>query len=284
MNNKLNIPVYIITLNNRSKFDFKKYFNNVHYFKAVDARNKSPKEYYNQGIISQRVLLDFERGRKDHFAFSGIGGIGLFLSYRKLINELQNIKENVLICEEDCNIKNLDNFKRKVNLLNNENFDCVIFGPIETKKISKFKNLVEEQFKESNNIIQPYSLPEILKKDFKKWEDSYIGNHSIIWSPTGIKKIKYYLDKIIEQQLDFLIAFLSENKKINLLIEKDKTTSQILHKSTLQNDNECKLCDYDATKKKYNKSIYTHIKYYFYIFILVIIILVLCYYTYLYNR
>ena len=77
---KLDIPIYIITLNNSSKFDFKKYFNNVNYFKAVDARNKSPKEYYNQGIISQRALLDFERGRKDYFAFSGIGGIGLFLS------------------------------------------------------------------------------------------------------------------------------------------------------------------------------------------------------------
>ena len=29
---KLDIPVYIITLKNSSKFDFKRYFNNVNYY------------------------------------------------------------------------------------------------------------------------------------------------------------------------------------------------------------------------------------------------------------
>lgn len=276
MYDKLDIPVYIISLDNKSSFNFNKYFKNVNIFQAVDARKKNPRDYYNDGIISQRVLIDLERGRKDHFAFSGIGGIGLILTYRKLLEKLKNVNHNVLICEDDCMIDDIKEFRRKVELLQNENFDCAIFGPLDTKKISKFKNSVNQQFNESNNIIK-YNLPEKLKNDFYINKEIFYGTHSIIWSPTGIKKAIIYLNKLIEQQLDALFCFLSENNQLNLIIEKNKTTSQKQHKSNLANDKECKLCEYDVTKEKYNRNIYYYIKKYALLVLLVLIIIIMSY-------
>ena len=277
MYDKLDIHVYIISLDNKSSFNFNKYFKNVNIFQAVDARKKNPRDYYNDGIISQRVLIDLERGRKDHFAFSGIGGIGLILTYRKLLEQLKNVNHNVLICEDDCIIDNIKEFRRKVKLLENENFDCAIFGPLDTYKISKFKNSVNQQFNESNNIIK-YNLPEKLKNDFfVPINYNYIGNHSIIWSPTGIKKAITYLNQLIEQQLDYIISFLSENNQLKLIIEKDITTSQKQHKSNLANDKECKLCEYDVSKEKYNKNIYYYIKKYVFLVLLVLIIIIMSY-------
>ena len=85
---KLDIPVYIISLDNKSHFDFNKNFNNVTFYNAIDARNKKPLDFYNQGIISTRVYYDLENGRKNHWGFAGIGGIGLYLTHRKLFQEL----------------------------------------------------------------------------------------------------------------------------------------------------------------------------------------------------
>lgn len=268
MSNKLDIPVYIITLNNKSYYDFNKYFSNVNYFKAVDARKQTAQKYYDDGIISKRVLYDLQRGRKDHFAFSGIGGIGLILSYKKLINQLLDTKQNVLICEEDCNIDNILDFKRKVDLLKNQDFDCAIFGAHVWEK-----NNVNKQISQSNNIINAYSLPEKLKNDFNLLNSGFIFMHSVIWSPEGIKKINIYLDQLIEFQIDAFLSFLSEDNKLNVLIEKNNSTSQFLHMSTLGNDKDCKLCNYDAKSNKYATSIYDHINFYVILGIVTILII-----------
>ena len=221
----------------------------------------------------------FKKFRKYLMEKLSIEHITLYKSRSCFKNVLQ---ENILICEDDCNIYDLDNFKKKVNLLNNQNFDCAIFGPTDILNIiSKDKSCIEKNFEESNNIINKYTLPEILVEDFIYEKKNYYGNQSIVWSPKGIQKIKLYLEEKIEQQLDFFISFLSQNNKINMILEKNKTTSQFLHKSTLDNDTECKLCDYDATKNKFNKTAFVSIRYYFLTLVLVIIILVLCSYYYL---
>ena len=129
MSNKLNIPIYIISLNNESSFNFNNDFNNVNFVKAIDTRNKTPLEYLKPDIITPRVFNDLTNGRKDHFAFPGIGAIGLYLTYRKIINELENINKNILICENDCLIDNIPEFKKLVQLLEiNTSFDCAVFG------------------------------------------------------------------------------------------------------------------------------------------------------------
>jgi hypothetical protein len=233
----LDIPVYIISLDNRSTFDFSSYFTNINYIKAIDTRKKLPIDYLKDNIISWRVYNDIVNGRKDHFAFPGMGGIGLYLSYRKIINKLNelNLKNNVLIFEQDCLINNISEFSRKVNLLNNnkDNFDCAIFGAI-------YQNI--DKIDVSDSISN-------LSNDFDKCFN-YMLNQSIIWSPNGIKRVHNDINKIIDVQLDAFFSNMCLYDNLNLLLEKIKTTQQSIHISTLNNHTVCKLCDTSA--KGYN--------------------------------
>ena len=255
MVNKLNIPVHIISLHNKLEFDFNKYFNNVTIFPAIDSRGKKVRDYYDDGTITFRTMYDILNGRKDHHAFSGIGGIGLYLSYKKLIKQLQNSTQNILICEEDCFFTNIKSFARKLKLLKNKEFDCAVFG-------SDFHSI--NMFKQENF------------SDFIDSKENFYFAHSIVWSPSGIKKILPYLEKPIEVQLDSLFSSLYNNNKLNVLIEKNKTTIQAQHKSYLKNDRLCKLCDYDAKSNKYNFNIWIEIRIWIiYIAITLIILLIL---------
>jgi hypothetical protein len=271
----IDIPVYIISLKETSSYDFRKHFSNVNYFKAVDARKNTPRYYYDKGIISQRVLIDLERGRKEHWGFPSVGAIGLILSNKKLVEKLlaEGINENVLICEEDCLIKNIKEFERKVNLLKNKDFDCVVFGAGGFKKIIK-KTELDKQYNESNSIITGYIIPSELNNDFQHYKEYFMFTHSLIWSPKGLKKVIKYLNDTIELQLDGLFAFLSEKDHINLLVENKAITEQAEHFSTLGNDVECKLCNTNALDGKYNKTIIETI--YDFIKIITIIIIVIC--------
>ena len=272
----IDIPVYIISLKGTSTYDFSKHFSNVNYFQAVDARKNTPRYYYNKGIISQRVLMDLEDGRKHHYGFSGIGAIGLFLSYKKLVEKLieDGVNENVLICEEDCLIKNIKAFERKVNLLKNKDFDCAAMGSYKFENFMLKNSLLNKQYEDSNSIIINYIIPPELNNDFEHYNKYFILLHSVIWSPKGLKKVVKHLNNTIELQLDALLSFLSYNGNINVLLEKHSTTKQAEHFSTLGNDGECKLCNTDALDGKYNKTIVETI--YDFIKIITILIIVIC--------
>ena len=283
---KLDIPVYIISLDNKSHFDFNKHFNNVIFYQAIDARNKNPLEYYNQGIITARVYYDLENGRKNHWGFAGIGGIGLYLTNRKLFQELvdKNINENVLICEDDCKIDDLKEFTRKLNLLNNANFDCAVFGSkfFEPPKKETYESL-NSQIQNSNDIlnINKSLANNLLDNDFYKCRQNFFLYHSSIWSPNGIKKMNEYLKQIIELQIDNFISFLGINNKLDVRLEKNSTTSQSDHISSLQNDKHCLLCDINGNDEKYNKSYYIIIKEIILIsFICILILIIFRYYLY----
>ena len=268
-NNKLNNPVFIITLNNKYKFNFDKLFNNINIYNGIDARKYDIDKLLNDKIISWRVHNDIKYGRKDHFAFSGLGGIGLYLTHRKLFKELEklNLNKNILICEDDCNIKDTKEFIRKINLLNNyKNFDCAIFGGLLLKK--NLSN-IDKQFINSNNILNNNNDNEV-NKDFDHLKTDFILYHCSLWSPNGIKKFNMYLNNIIEFQIDGFLSKLAINKKLNILLEKTPTTNQFLHKSTLNNDNQCKICDMDPKNNKYLKNIHDLIKEYTLLIILVI--------------
>jgi hypothetical protein len=283
---KLDIPVYIISLKNNSYFDFNKHFNNVTFYNAIDARNKKPLDYYNQGIISARVYYDLENGRKNHWGFAGIGGIGLYLTIRKLFQELvdKNINENVLICEDDCKIDDLKEFIRKINLLNNANFDCAIFGSKffipPTKETHESLN---NQIQNSNDIlnINKSLSNNLLDNDFYKCKQNFYLYHSSVWSPNGIKKMNEFLKQIIELQIDNFISFLGINNKLDVRLEKNSTTSQSHHVSSLQNDKHCLLCDINGNDEKYNKSYFTIIKEIILIsFVCILILIIFRYYLY----
>ena len=221
---KLDIPIYIISVDNTSSFNFGKYFSNITIYPAIDTRNTSPIKLLNNEVITWRAYNDLINGRKDHFGFSGIGAIGLYLTYRKILSEIKYTNKNVLICEQDCLISNLSEFIRKIKSLeNNYNFDCAVFGA--------------NHHSNENN------------KDFIYYKNSFVLTHSILWSPLGIQSILNYINDKIEIQLDSFLSQLIIHSKLNLLMETNKTTSQENHISLLENDIDCKLCDISAKKE-----------------------------------
>lgn len=255
-NTKLDIPIYVISVNNDISFNFQKYFSNVNIYSAIDTRNTTPTKLLNNNIITWRAYNDLVNGRKDHFGFSGIGAIGLYLTYRKILMENKYQNKNILICEQDCLINDIPEFLRKIkNLNNNSNFDCAVFGA---------------NYHSNGNTT----------KDFIYYKNSFVFTHSILWSPLGIQQILNYINDKIEIQLDSFLSQLTINGKLNLLMETNKTTSQELHESLLQNDSDCKLCDIQAKeiiKENFSNTNTNTNNYFNYIFIIIIIILIIYY-------
>ena len=226
---KLNIPVYVISINKNVSFDFNTYFSNVTIYPAIDTRNKSAKELLLNGTISWRAYNDLINGRKDHFGFAGIGGIGLYLTYREILNKNKYSNRNILICEQDCLIINTSEFTRKIKKLEmNKTFDCAVFG-------ADFHNSL-------NN-----------GNDFIYYKNNFALTQSIIWSPKGINKVLEPINSTIEIQLDSFFSYLCMNSILNLLMETKHTTKQQSHPSLLNNDTECKLCDTPAKETKETK-------------------------------
>lgn len=274
---KSNIPVFIISLNGTSKYNFYKLFNNVNYYKPIDTRQVNIENLLNDNIISQRVYYDIIFGRKDHFAIPGMGAIGLYLTYVKLLNELynKNFNKNVLIFEEDCNITKEEDFLKKIKLLQNfKNFDCVVFGS--NKYNIYFNDDANKQFIKSNNILSSHDLNPDISKHFKKLNYIFYRTQSCLWSFNGIKKMCEYFNKhnIVDVQIDWLLGVLSLQNKLNVLHEKSNTTNQYKHLSSLGNDQVCKLCDSDPKSKKNTKHFTTIIKNYIFLLLLIIFIII----------
>jgi len=261
---KLNIPVYIISINGETDYDFHKYFNNITLVPAIDTRKREPLELFQKNIITFRSYNDLINGRKDHFAFPGLGGVGLYLTYRKLISDLKETKENVLICEQDCLIKNLNEFSRKIDSLKSDfNFDCAIFGGhIHKPKKTNINQILAKN--ESNSEVVPNNSGgslsnetiSDLSNDFINYKGDFFCTQSVIWSPKGIKVILNFINNPIEVQLDATFSYLCTHSFLNLLMEKNATTRQSIHESFLNNDVECKMCDTDAKSNIYNEPTY----------------------------
>ena len=287
MDEKLNIPLYIISLDkNLNVNSYKRYFNNVIVYPAIDVRKYNPSYFLENNTISFRVYNDLINGRKDHFGFPGIGGVGLYLTHRKLFQELvdNNVQSPIMIFEDDCIINNSDEFIKKVKLLHNKNYDCAIFGPQYKKNMKKNKNNIDIQFNESNNILDiNKSINNELLNDFDKIThdiSQFIFYHSSLWSQQGIKKMNELLKKQIEMQIDGYISMLGKENFLNVLLEKNKTTSQKIHKSSLKNDQICKICDMNANDKKYTLTFWDIVEKYvkLTIFLIIVITIIILYF------
>lgn len=284
----MNIPIYVISLDKNLNIDeYKKYFNNVIVYPAINVKKENAKKFLDKKIISIRAYNDLINGRKDHFAFSGIGAIGLYLTHRKLFQELinNNINTPVLIFEDDCKIDNTKEFIRKINILIENKFDCAIFGPTYVKNKMKEKN-IDIQFNESNNILHINNKKQDeLKKDFDSLNKNikyFYLYHSSLWSIEGIKKMNIFLKNTIEMQIDGYISILGKENYLNIFLEKNKTTSQKFHKSNLNNDNICKICYMDPKDKKYTLYFMDIVEKYTLLTVLIIITIFILFY--LYNK
>ena len=154
-----------------------------------------------------------------------------------------------------------------------------------TKETIKLYESLNNQIQNSNDIlnINKSLSNNLLDNDFYKCKQNFFLYHSSVWSPNGIKKMNDYLKQLIELQIDNFISFLGINNKLDVRLEKNSTTSQVDHVSSLQNDKYCLLCDINGNDEKYNKSYFTIIKEIILIVFICILILILFRY-YLYRN
>ena len=274
---KCDVPLYYISLDGKSSFDYDKYFSNVNHFKAIDLRNVSAKQLYEDKLIGLTALNSIENGRKWHSELPGTGAVGLWQSNRILLEKLKNIKENVIICEQDCIIKNPEIYCETVRNLKDIDFDLALFG----SNILKKTNLNKIKTNTNNKSIEAYTndisgkllnysdLPKI-PNDFEIFKGDFVLTHNIVLSPKGINKILKYLNEPQNMQIDALFSKLSQLDILKVLIHNKKKTNAVqdYHPSTLNNDSVCLLCDTEPNlniNMKYNIS---------YTFIIIIILLI----------
>ena len=273
---KCDIPLYYISLDGKKSFDYDKYFSNVNHFKAIDLRNIPAKKLFEDKLITLTALNSIENGRKWHSELPGAGAVGLWQSNRILLEKLKNTKENVIICEQDCIIKNPEIYCETVKKLKGVDFDLAVFGTHILKKtnlneINMNKNKLIESYKNDiqDKLLKYSDLPKI-PINFSNFKGDFVLLHNVVWSPKGINKILKYLNEPQDMQLDALFSKLSQLDILKVLIHDKKNTNAVqdYHPSTLNNDSFCLLCD---TEPNLNINMNYNISY---TFIMILILLI----------
>ena len=239
---KCSIPVYIISLNSNVTYDFKKYFNNVHIIDAVNLKNANPVHLYNNNHITLSAYNSLEKGRKWHHELPGSGAVGLYQSYRKICELLRYRNESMfMICEEDCTLKNPQLLSAHAEELKTLDFDAAIFGHYMHQNKSTIK----------------------VSENFNTFEGIFFRTHCIIWSTRGLKKICEYFKQPQDMQIDSMFSELNNLKHLKLLIHSKKGCDalQYHHKSTLENDKMCIVCDLNPTLISSTNRIQSYEKY-----------------------
>lgn len=251
---KCSIPVYIISLHSKVNYDFNKHFSNVHLIEAVNLRNMNPVHMYNNNYITLSAYNSLEKGRKWHHELPGGGAVGLYQSYKKVCELLTYRNEKMfMICEEDCVLKNPQLLIDHCEELKTLDFDAAIFGHYmhqnkETKKVSM---------------------------NFSTFKGIFFRTHCMIWSLKGIKKICEYFKQPQDMQIDSIFSELNNLKHLKLLVHSKNgcDATQYEHKSTLENDKMCMVCDLSPTFINPKNEIHNYEKY-IAIFIMLLILLV----------
>lgn len=216
------MEVRIISLKPTMDHPVKKVFKNAIFFQAVDLRSKTPQNLLDENLITLNGYENLKNGRKYHHELSTAGAIGLILSFVKI---LKSKTGPVLVCEDDCIPspylpKVIDEM-----LLNANDFDMVVFGPL---MYARNKDSMPSMFKNFDVLTQYY------------W-----GNHALLFSPQGRQKAIKHLESPYDVQLDALFSRLAMYSDFRIIIQASGTplAMQTIHKSTIQTSNSCPLCD-----------------------------------------
>lgn len=232
------MKIIVISLNNKSNYAFETISKNFEIFPAVDLRNSDLNKLLSENKITYSAYFALKNGRKHHYEPAGKGAIGLYESYKKILNSVKDTKENVLICEEDCTIVDKQKFLDAIEELKNYDFDCAPTGSI----------ILNDHY-DNTNIID--KIVNKKQNHYKKFYGNFILLHCVIWSPKGIKKMLKYINKPFDIQLDWYISLLCNQNLLNVYINTDNTIAkQILHLSDLNNHKECFLCDKSPNSEK----------------------------------
>lgn len=189
---------------------------------GVDMRNADLKSLIRAKLIGygpRRTILD---GRKWHAEMSSTSAIGLAHSLRLALQE--NTTQPVLVCEDDCYIRNTTQLRSSVESLlqHLDEFDMAVFGPMLR---------THEQF--------PVGF---MPANWMQIKGQFMLSHCVLYSPKGRRKVAAALSQPLHMQIDALFSEMSTTDELTVLVEThNPSASQTSHFSSIQ-AGVCPLC------------------------------------------
>lgn len=201
--NIFDIPVYYISFNTNKKLEEqckKLGFTDINHFPAIDGRKFTPKELFINNIITIRAYKDLIYDRNEHSAIPSLGGIGCFMSHRKLWEKcIHDNLPHIIILEDD--VKLPDTLSNKV--------------------IEKIQN----------TIANPVGM--FVSSNIDKNEHTFQGSQFYVLNKATCEKLIEYAYPI-DIQVDYYMAFIGNNMLNNINIEGYKFAGQNYHPSSIQ--------------------------------------------------
>lgn len=222
--------VYVISLGNTVPPAIARVFPEARLFSGIDLRNADPLELLRDGVITESAYESISRGRKYHHEFSGVGGVGLYVGVRKLLNAGNG---PVLVMEEDCMPSPDAPAAARGMLKRAESFDMAVLGPL----------LVESALPAKQDVHPNFG-----------WLSGYFwGMHAVLYTSQGRRLVRDTLagpcDLQIDGKLSRASVYMGLQPDICLPVIRTLVQTsgpplaqQLTHQSTIQTK-DCPACD-----------------------------------------
>lgn len=207
----------------RDMMPLRSVFPQAEQYRAVDLRGSDIMSLYKSGSISASALDTLQKGRKWHKELSSKGAVGLQQSNRLLLG--RDIETPILVLEDDCIVE--DEIRQHCDYLlsNMDEFDVAVFGPLAYFTQREQVEGMEEGWYSSDNV-------------------EFWGLHCVLYTPKGRRIVAEEFSKPQEVQIDHMLGFMHNEKKLKLVFHDGLARQAIQHESTIQN--ECQLCNVES--------------------------------------
>ena len=202
---------------------------------AVNVRGVPTDKLYANNLISMSSYLSMTEGRKYHREINSLGAVGLAQANRIALLDYDSDNTNILLCEDDCQIKGQDKFKREISTLlsHTYSFDLAVFGgSIYNKTFSRVTvNELE---------AVPFMDDGWYYLDAKH---DFFYTHCVLFTSRGRKIVgEHLMNERLEMQIDGLYSSMSRLNLIRVVIQlSNSTATQSPHFSSIQQGH-CRLC------------------------------------------
>jgi len=203
---------------------------------AVDFREVSERNLFENSLINMSAYLTMTEGRKWDREVNSKGAVGLAQANRIALLDSKNSSKSILLCEDDCYINKPIQFVSEINqlLYNTSSFDLAVFGI----------KLLED----SDGHLDP--VPFMPSGWYYLDENSHFWfTHCVFYTPEGRKKVGEYLkNEKLEMQIDSLYSYMNKLKIIKVIVQVTNISGiQTNHASSIQTDH-CPICEMKPNK------------------------------------
>lgn len=198
---------------------------------AVDFRDVSERNLFENNLINMSTYLSITEGRKWHREVNSKGAVGLAQANRIALLDSKKYNKSILLCEDDCYISKPEQFVNEITqLLNNTSFfDIAVFGV--------------KLFEKSDSHLDP--VPFMPNGWYYLDENSHFWfTHCVLYTPEGRIKVGEHLkNEKLEMQIDGLYSYMNKLKIIKVIVQVTNISAiQTDHASSIQTDH-CTICD-----------------------------------------